>query len=177
MYVSKPAVCQSCPLVSVSRSALLSLRESESMCNCSDVLGSLYTNTQLYKFPYLTLFFRILFTLEPLDNVGDFENFLDYLKITYTESKYINKQKDILISRFGENFKVIDEAVIAKVAETLVLIDKIDIVYDYNIEDVNEIIEYIYKYINDNINTFESWKPAKDSILLHLQNEIMEVLE
>ena len=67
------------------------------------------------------------------------------------------------------NFNIIDEAVKAQIAETLVLIDKIDIVYDYAIEDVNEIVEYIYKYINDNINTFDSWERAKNSILLHLQ--------
>ena len=66
------------------------------------------------------------------------------------------------------NFNIIDEAVKAQIAETLVLIDKIDIVYDYAIEDVNEIVEYIYKYINDNINTFDSWERAKNSILLHL---------
>lgn len=141
-----------------------------------ETLGKYFENVINNEFSW-NLFFRILFTLEPLDNVGDFENFLDYLKITYTESKHINKQKDILISRFGVNFNIIDDAVKAQVAETLVLIDKIDIVYDYTIEDVNEIVEYIYKYINDNITTFDSWERAKNSILLHLHNEIIQVLE
>ena len=144
--------------------------------SAKETLGKYFENVINNEFSW-NLFFRILFTLEPLDNVGDFENFLDYLKITYIESKHINKQKDILISRFGVNFNIIDDAVKAQVAETLVLIDKIDIVYDYTIEDVNEIVEYIYKYINDNITTFDSWERAKNSILLHLHNEIIQVLE
>lgn len=123
------------------------------------------------------LFFRILFTLEPLDNVGDFEKFLSYLKVSYTESKYINKQKDILISRFSNDFLIIDDAIKSQIAKTLVSIDKIDIVYEYAIEEINDVVEYIYKYIYDNINTIEQWFKNSDAILLHLHNEILEVLD
>ena len=123
------------------------------------------------------LFFRILFTLEPLDNVGDFEKFLSYLKASYTESKYINKQRDILISRFSNDFLIIDDSIKSQIAKTLVSIDKIDIVYEYSIEEVNDIVEYIYKYIYDNINTIEQWFKNSDAILLHLHNEILEVLD
>lgn len=123
------------------------------------------------------LFFRILFSLEPLDNVGDFEKFLSYLKVSYTESKYINKQKDTLISRFSNDFLIIDEAVKIQIAKTLVFIDKIDIVYNYSIEEVNDAVEYIYKYIYDNIATLEQWNNNSEAILLHLHNEILEALE
>lgn len=123
------------------------------------------------------LFFRILFTLEPLDNVGDFEKFLSYLKVSYTESKYINKQKDILISRFSNDFLIIDDAIKSQIAKTLVYIDKIDIVYEYAIEDINDVVEYIYKYIYDNINTIEQWLKNSNAILLHLHNEILEVFD
>lgn len=123
------------------------------------------------------LFFRILFTLEPLDNVGDFEKFLSYLKVSYTEPKYINKQKDILISRFSNDFLIIDDAIKSQIAKTLVSIDKIDIVYEYAIEEINDVVEYIYKYIYDNINTIEQWFKNSDAILLHLHNEILEVLD
>ena len=123
------------------------------------------------------LFFRILFSLEPLDNVGDFEKFLSYLKVSYTESKYINKQKDTLISRFSNDFLIIDEAVKTQIAKTLVSIDKIDIVYNYAIEEVNDAVEYIYKYIYDNITTIEQWSSNSEAILLHLHNEILEALE
>lgn len=123
------------------------------------------------------LFFRILFTLEPLDNIGDFEKFLSYLKVSYTESKYINRQKDVLISRFSNDFLIIDEAIKTQIAKTLVSIDKINIVYEYSIEEVNDAVEYIYKYIYDNINTIEQWVKNSDAILLHLHNEILEALE
>lgn len=123
------------------------------------------------------LFFRILFTLEPLDNIGDFEKFLSYLKISYTESKHINKQKEILISRFSNDFLIIDEAIKSQVAKTLVSIDKIDIVYEYSIEEVNETVEYIYKYIFDNITTIKQWNKNSEAILSHLNNEIIEALD
>ena len=123
------------------------------------------------------LFFRILFSLEPLDNAGDFEKFLSYLKVSYTESKYINKQKDILISRFDNDFLIIEDAVKEQIAKTLVCIDKINIVYDYVIEEVNAAVEYIYKYIYDNINTLEQWFNNSEAILSHLNTEIIESLE
>lgn len=123
------------------------------------------------------LFFRILFSLEPLDNAGDFEKFLSYLKVSYTESKYINKQKDILISRFDNDFLIIEDAVKEQIAKTLVSIDKINIVYDYVIEEVNAAVEYIYKYIYDNINTLEQWFNNSEAILSHLNTEIIESLE
>lgn len=125
----------------------------------------------------MNLFFRILFSLEPLDNVGDFEKFLSYLKVSYTESKYINKQQDTLISRFSNDFLIIDEAVKTQIAKTLVSIDKIDIVYDYAIEEVNDTVEYIYKYIYDNITTIEQWNNNSEAILLHLHNEILDALD
>ncbi|MEN8075525.1 GTP pyrophosphokinase [Clostridioides difficile] len=123
------------------------------------------------------LFFRILFSLEPLDNVGDFEKFLSYLKVSYTESKYINREKDMLITRFSNDFLIIDDAVKNQIARTLVSIDKIDIVYDYAIEEVNDTVEYIYKYIYDNISTIEQWNNNSEAILLHLHNEILDALD
>ena len=65
----------------------------------------------------------------------------------------------------------------SQIAKTLVSIDKIDIVYEYAIEEINDVVEYIYKYIYDNINTIEQWFKNSDAILLHLHNEILEVLD
>ena len=140
------------------------------------ILGEYFEQVMNSEFNW-NLFFRILFSLEPLDNVGDFEKFLSYLKVSYTESKYINKQKDILTSRFDNDFLIIEDAVKEQIAKTLVSIDKINIVYDYVIEEVNAAVEYIYKYIYDNINTLEQWFNNSEAILSHLNTEIIESLE
>lgn len=140
------------------------------------IIGKYFENVINNEFSW-NLFFRILFTLEPLDNVGDFEKFLSYLKINYTESRYINKQKDSLISRFSNDFLIIDDAIKNQIAKTLVSIDKIDIVYNYSIEEVTDAVEYIYKYIYDNINSIEQWNNNSKAILLHLHNEIIDALE
>ena len=121
------------------------------------ILGEYFEQVMNSEFNW-NLFFRILFSLEPLDNAGDFEKFLSYLKVSYTESKYINKQKDILISRFDNDFLIIEDAVKEQIAKTLVSIDKINIVYD-------------------NINTLEQWFNNSEAILSHLNTEIIESLE
>ena len=140
------------------------------------IIGEYFESVINSEFSW-NLFFRILFTLEPLDNIGDFEKFLSYLKVSYTESKYINRQKDVLISRFSNDFLIIDEAIKTQIAKTLVSIDKINIVYEYSIEEVNDAVEYIYKYIYDNINTLEQWFNNSEAILSHLNTEIIESLE
>lgn len=139
-------------------------------------MGKYFESVMNNEFKW-NLFFRILFTLEPLNNVGDFEKFLVYIKMTYTESKYINRQKDMLRDRFNEDFLTIENAINEQVAKTLVSLDKISIVYTNLIEDVNDSVEYIYKYIEDNIDTIEKWNKDCRSILIHLNNEIIEELE
>lgn len=138
----------------------------------SKTLGKYFENVLNTEFSW-NLFFRILFTLEPLNNVGDFEKFLSFLKLNYTESKYINKQKELLIDTFNDNFNIIDEAIQLQVARTLISIDKIDIVYDYNIAEINDAIEYTYKYISDNINSIDEWNTNSKSILSNLDSEII----
>lgn len=138
----------------------------------SKTLGKYFESVMNTEFNW-NLFFRILFTLEPLNNVGDFEKFLSFLKINYTESKYINKQKEILMNTFNDNFNIIDEAIQLQVAKTLISIDKIDIVYDYNIAEINDSVEYTYKYISDNITTIDEWTDNCNSILSNLDSEII----
>ena len=142
----------------------------------SKTLGKYFEGVLNTEFSW-NLFFRILFALEPLNNVGDFEKFLSFLKLNYTESKYINKQKEILINAFNDDFNIIDEAIQLQVAKTLISIDKIDIVYDYNIAEINDAIEYTYKYISDNINSIDEWNVNSHSILESLTKDIMDSIE
>lgn len=142
----------------------------------SKTLGKYFEGVINTEFSW-NLFFRILFALEPLNNVGDFEKFLSFLKLNYTESKYINKQKEILINAFNDDFNIIDEAIQLQVAKTLISIDKIDIVYDYNIAEINDAIEYTYKYISDNINSINEWNVNSHSILESLTKDIMDSIE
>lgn len=118
------------------------------------------------------LFFRILFALEPLDNVGDFEKFIEFLKYSYIESKYINKQKTILRERLGSDFTDIENKIAVKTAQTLIDIDRIEIVYDFIIYEINDEVENTYKYILNNILTFSDWKEKEKYILDELDKYI-----
>lgn len=139
-------------------------------------LGTYFENVMNNEFSW-NLFFRILFALEPLNNVKDFEKFLTFLKLNYTESKIICKQKDLLNERFGEDFNVIDDIIKQKTANTLISIDKIDIVYDYNIQEISDAVEYIYKYISDNIFSLNQWEECSDHILKIFEDELIDSIK
>ena len=139
------------------------------------ILGTYFQEVFNNEFSW-NLFFRILFTLEPLNNVGDFETFLTFLKLALTESPYISKQKSILSQHLNENITIIEDAIIMEVAKTLVEIDSIEIVYDYNISEINSEIESIYRYIANAIFTLDDWTTNYNNILADLKKNIKEII-
>ncbi|EMU52322.1 relA/spoT family protein [Clostridium butyricum DKU-01] len=121
------------------------------------------------------LFFRILFTLEPLNNAGDFEKFLEFLRVNFIESKYISKQKEVLKEKFKERYIEIENAITLQTVESLIDVDKIDIVYDYNIYDINDEVEDIYRQISNNISSIDQWEKESVRILDKLDAEIKDI--
>lgn len=121
------------------------------------------------------LFFRILFTLEPLNNAGDFEKFLEFLRVNFVESKYISKQKEVLKEKFKERYMEIETAISLQTVESLIDVDKIDIVYDYNIYDINDEVEDIYREISNNILSIDQWEEESVRILNKLDEEIRDI--
>ncbi len=121
------------------------------------------------------LFFRILFTLEPLNNAGDFEKFLEFLRVNFIESKYISKQKEVLKEKFKERYIEIENAITLQTVESLIDVDKIDIVYDYNIYDINDEVEDIYREISNNISSIDQWEKESVRILDKLDAEIKDI--
>ena len=139
------------------------------------ILGNYFKSVMNNEFSW-NLFFRILFALEPLNNVGDFETFLNFLKSSFTESPYITKQKLIIAAHIGEKSDIIHNSIIIQVAHSLVALDSIEIVYDYNISEVNSEVESIYKYISNTITSIDDWNNNSPDILNELDKSIKAII-
>lgn len=50
-------------------------------------------------------------------------------------------------------------------AQSLIDVDKIDIVYDYNIYDINDEVERAYRHICNNISLIEQWENESEKLL------------
>nr|WP_243449220.1 hypothetical protein [Clostridium butyricum] len=137
-------------------------------------LGAYFQSVINNEFSW-NLFFRILFTLEPLNNAGDFEKFLEFLRVNFIESKYISKQKEVLKEKFKERYIEIENAITLQTVESLIDVDKIDIVYDYNIYDINDEVEDIYRQISNNISSIDQWEKESVRILDKLDAEIKDI--
>ncbi|MBE6023206.1 MAG: hypothetical protein E7231_08235 [Cellulosilyticum sp.] len=104
------------------------------------------------------LFFRILFAIEPENNRGDFENFLNY----YTQKLYYKMNSTKLNGNFtnDETKEILDELLL-KFAHCFVAINSVELLYDNMVDQVvkhiNSIIESIYK----NVLTYEEWENEK----------------
>lgn len=104
------------------------------------------------------LFFRILFAIEPENNCGDFENFLNY----YTNKLYYKINSNKLNGNFtNDETKEILEEILSKFAQCFVAINTVELLYDNMMEQavkhINSIVDSIYK----NVLTYEEWEKEK----------------
>ncbi|WP_394862847.1 GTP pyrophosphokinase, partial [Paraclostridium bifermentans] len=88
------------------------------------------------------LFFRILFEVEPLNNKKDFENFILFIKEKVVPIKYQAK----LELAFESDSKHVLKDIYMEVVDTLIEIDSIEILYEENLDSINNITK---KVIND----------------------------
>ncbi|POO85290.1 (p)ppGpp synthetase, partial [Clostridium sp. 3-3] len=87
----------------------------------------------------------------------------------------ISKQKEVLKEKFKERYIEIENAITLQTVESLIDVDKIDIVYDYNIYDINDEVEDIYRQISNNISSIDQWEKESVRILDKLDAEIKDI--
>ena len=77
--------------------------------------------------------------------------------------------------KFKERYIEIENAITLQTVESLIDVDKIDIVYDYNIYDINDEVEDIYREISNNISSIDQWEEESVRILDKLDEEIKDI--
>ena len=81
----------------------------------------------------------------------------------------------VLKEKFKERYIEIENAITLQTVESLIDVDKIDIVYDYNIYDINDEVEDIYREISNNISSIDQWEEESVRILDKLDEEIKDI--
>lgn len=120
------------------------------------------------------LFFRILFQIEPKDNVEDFRNFIIYFKNIFLSNVNFSKLNFLFDEKHSENIR---ESIIEQIALCFIDIDSIAFIYEENLEKVNNEINIIIKDILTSINTYEQWEENKDIYLTLFNLKILSIFD
>lgn len=99
------------------------------------------------------LFFRILFEVEPLNNKKDFENFILFIKEKVVPIKYQAK----LELAFESDSKHVLKDIYMEVVDTLIEIDSIEILYEENLDSINNITKKVINDICRNVDSFKEY--------------------
>ncbi|WP_250673745.1 GTP pyrophosphokinase [Paraclostridium ghonii] len=118
------------------------------------------------------LFFRILFEVEPLNNKKDFENFILFIKEKVVPIKYQAK----LESAFESNSKHILKDIYMEVVETLIEIDSIEILYEENLDSVNNITKKVINNICRYVDSYEEYKYKRGKYMEFLNKKIKDAM-
>lgn len=116
------------------------------------------------------LFFKILFEIEPGNNLEDFECFIKYLEtIFYNREGYLN-----LYLKFSpEETKIIKDDVINIVISSFLTVDSIKFIYR---DKLSEIFHVIDDYINFIIENNEDFKNYDINRYVYLQYLLLNIL-
>lgn len=117
------------------------------------------------------LFFRILFAIEPMSNVEDFENFIKFIKDMFIENEGFRR----LDERFKDDSVYVREDIMEQVAICFSKIDAIDFLYNNNISKVVEFIEEICELIVNNNEDYTEFVEFKDIYYGLLEISVLSV--
>lgn len=140
----------------------------DEFCN---IIGSAILDSVNSDFQW-NLFFRMLFEIEIGNNAENFETFIRFLRNRFYENEiFLNLY---LCFEKEEVDKIVD-SIMKEIAYSFKNIDSIKFIYDYNIDEINEVVNGIIKIICTNINSYEQWETIKDIYLELFNLKILEV--
>lgn len=139
-------------------------REPNYTTTFAQIMGPYFRDVMNKEFHW-NLFFKILFEIEPQDSVDDFEKFLGFLEQAYQTSTSTTRLKKILYAQLEEHADEIMNTLIETVAHSIVQIDDVECIYDYNINKVATILADTLRDITTQVTTNKQWQSQKDTIL------------
>ena len=105
-----------------------------------------------------SLFFRILFAIEPENNRRDFENFIHY----YAQKIYSRINESKLSSNFTEEETAeIMRRLMLVFSKCFVKIDSVELLYDSMLEQALKQMNCVTEAIYKNVLTYEQWEKEK----------------
>ena len=141
----------------------------------SQLVGPYFREVMNKEFHW-NLFFKILFEIEPQDSVDDFEKFLSFLEQIYQTSPAITRLKKTLSSQFGDKAPLIMDTLIETLADTIILIDDVECIYEHNLTKVTSIMAETLRDITSQISTYDQWLVQEETVLLEFKQNLLEEL-
>jgi ppGpp synthetase/RelA/SpoT-type nucleotidyltranferase len=110
------------------------------------------------------IFFRLLFEIEPGNNVEDFETYLEFLKYRFSATTILAEIGDL----FGNEYRSeLTEEVLQKICDAFINVDELDFLYDSNLELINNLISDLIEMFIKKTQDFEKFK-LNSKVLLYL---------
>ncbi|HKL41216.1 MAG TPA: RelA/SpoT domain-containing protein [Clostridia bacterium] len=115
------------------------------------------------------VFFRILFEIETGNNVEDFETYLEFLKYRFSTTKELTKISEV----YGNEFKnELTDSILMKISEAFLNVDRLEFLYDSNLEKINSIISDLINIFFYKAKSFEIFKENLEVLLYLIEIEI-----
>jgi len=119
------------------------------------------------------LFFKMLFEIEPLSNMEDFETFIYVIENKFENDKLYYQ---IIDSEKFEDFdlQVIKRDITIQIAKVLANAESISMIYEKTINYICDRIISLCEDISNSFENIEQWNIKKDYMLKMFENEIQE---
>lgn len=115
------------------------------------------------------VFFRILFEIETGNNVEDFETYLEFLKYRFSTTKELTKIGDT----YGHDFKnELTDSILMKISEAFLNVDRLEFLYDSNLEKINSIISDLINIFYNKAKSFDIFMKNLEVLLYLIEIEI-----
>ena len=140
-----------------------------------NIVGPYFIDVMNKEFHW-NLFFKILFEIEPQDNVGDFEKFLGFLEQVYQTTPTLTRLKKILYAQLEDYADEIMNEIMRTLAYSITLIDDIECIYEDSTERTTAILTDVLRDITTQITTPEQWRAQQEEIISELKERFIEEL-
>ena len=141
----------------------------------SDIVGNKLLELMNSDYEW-NVFFKMLFEIEPLSNMGDFETFIGVIKDRlrnddlYTQIVQSKKFLDVDIEEIKEDIAV-------EIARAFVNVESISIIYEKSLAFIGGRISTLCEFIADNLENIGEWRAQKDYILKMFRHKIEDYFE
>lgn len=121
-----------------------------------------------------TLFFKILFQIEPESNTLDFEKFIAFYRDRFYKGMNIGPLKGALKE---EEMKVVTEEMMLRFAKVFMEMNTVEALYDNMIDQIIRIFNNVIDTVGRNVTSFEDWEKEKEIYLQLLELRIYSTFD
>ncbi|WP_297437212.1 GTP pyrophosphokinase family protein [uncultured Clostridium sp.] len=129
-------------------------------------------STSMNKDFHWNLFFKILFDIEPCDQVGDFEIFMDYLETIFSNrDSYLN----FYLKFNSDQVVLLKKEFLSTLCNAFLAVDSIEFIYRDKLLEIYEALDEHANFICDEVTSFEYYELYRDVYNKHLYLKLLSI--